>query len=369
VTPTLGVVTPGLRTTVQDLGRLGYQSFGIGVSGALDPVSLRAANALVGNPLGAGTLEVSYMGPTLAVEAEEVRFAFVGAQAAIEMLPDITAVNGRRVATLQSVRVRRGEAVRVGSLSGGTVLYIAVEGGFDIAPVLGSLSTDTRGRFGGWQGRALLANDRLPLARMRPSDREDLRLDDFDLALPPRFRVILGPQHDYFSDSAIATFFGSEYTVSAHSDHIGMRLDGPPLYQAKDVGFVSDGTAPGSIQVTGTGQPIVLMPDRQTTGGYPKIATIISADLPALGRLPIGAKIAFESVSVEVAKILRRELFAAIEAICEKLVPFGPSETDVSPMLLGSNLISGVVDAAAGESSRIGHSSFSNSSESVEERR
>src|SRR3984893_4302929 len=136
VTPTLGVITPGLRTTVQDLGRGGYQSFGIGVSGALDPISLRAANALVGNPPSAGTLEVAYVGPTLAVEAEEVRFAFVGAVAPIEVLPEVTAVSGRRIAPLRSVRLRRGEVVRVGSLSDGAVLYIAVEGGFDIAPVL-----------------------------------------------------------------------------------------------------------------------------------------------------------------------------------------------------------------------------------------
>ena len=344
MTPTLGVITPGLRTTVQDLGRVGYQSFGIGLSGALDPVSLRAANALVGNPPGAGALEATYMGPSLVVEAEEARLAFVGAQASIEVLPDATAVNGRRIATSRSVRLRCGEVARVGSLSGGAVLYIAVEGGFDIAPVLGSLSTDTRGRIGGLQGRALLANDQLPLRQMRPSGRDDLQLDDFDLTLPPRFRVILGPQHNYFPDSAIATFFGSEYTVSAHSDRIGMRLDGPPINQDNDLGFTSDGTAPGSIQVTGSGQPIVLMPDRQTTGGYPKIATVISADLPALGRLPIGAKIAFEPVTVAAAQVLRRELLAAIDAIGDKLLPLGQIEADVSPMLLGCNLISGVVD-------------------------
>jgi len=234
--------------------------------------------------------------------------------------------------------------VRVGSLAGGAVLYIAVEGSFDIAPVLGSLSTDTRGRFGGWQGRPLLANDRLPLCRTGASDRDELRFHDFDLSLPPRFRVILGPQHSYFTDSVIARFFGSEYTVSTHSDRIGMRLDGPPILQDKDVEFTSDGTAPGSIQVTGSGQPIVLMPDRQTTGGYPKIATIISADLPALGRVPIGAKIAFEPVTIAAAQILRRELVAAIDATADKLLPLGHIEDDVSPMLLDCNLISGVVD-------------------------
>ncbi len=342
--PTLRVLKPGLRTTIQDLGRPGYQRFGISVSGALDPVSLRAANALVGNPPGMGALEAAYVGPTLAVEAEEVRFAFVGAHATVEVLPDATAVIGRKIRPPRSIRLRRGEVVRVGSLSRGAVLYIAVEGGFDIAPALGSVSTDTRGRFGGWHGRALMADDQLPLHNVRATDRDDYRLDGLDVGPPQRLRVVLGPQHDYFPDDALSTFLGSNFVVSTDSDRIGMRLKGPPVTQASEAAFTSDGTATGSIQVTGSGQLIVLLPDRQTTGGYPKIATVISADLPALGRVPIGSQIAFEPVTTEEALHLRRELLAVIAGIHDKLLPIRRTSVELSARLRDANLISGVVD-------------------------
>jgi biotin-dependent carboxylase-like uncharacterized protein len=291
-----------------------------------------------------GALEAAYVGPALAVEAEEVRLAFVGADAMIELLSDASAVNGRRMSPLRSIRLRRGEVVRVGSLTGGAVLYIAVEGGFDIAPALGSVSTDTRGRFGGWQGRALIADDQLPLRNMQASNRDDCRIDELDLGLPRRLRVVLGPQHDYFPDRAISAFSGSDFSVSADTDRIGMRLKGPPISQAKEGAFTSDGTATGSIQVTGSGQLIVLLPDRQTTGGYPKIATIISADLPALGRLSIGSQIAFEPVTMEVAQSLRREMLTVIAALHDKLKPVPHTRGELSARLRASNLISGVID-------------------------
>lgn len=342
--PALHVLSPGLLTTVQDLGRPGYQRLGIPVSGALDPVSLRAANALVGNAAGTGALEVAYIGPTLAVEADEVRLSFAGATAAIEVLTDGSASPGTRIETMTSIRLKRGEIVRIGSLSGGAVLYIAVEGGFDIQPVLGSVSTYLRGRFGGWQGRPLASGDRLPLCRNTASERDDCRLDGFDLRPPARVRVIAGPQSDYFSERAIADFFGGDYTVCAGSDRMGMRLDGRRLDHARGFNITSDGIAAGSIQVPGNGQPIVLLADRQTTGGYPKIATVISADLPALGRLPIGAKIGFEPVTFEAAAAARRKLFAEIEDLPDRIVPLLPADTDMTPRLFDCNLISGVVD-------------------------
>ncbi len=345
MTPGLCVLSPGLLTTVQDLGRAGYQRLGIAVSGALDHVSLRAANALVGNPLGTGALEVAYVGPTLQVDAEEVRLSFVGAQAEIEILPDVTAINGQRIEPMRSIRLRRGEVVRVGLLSGSAVLYIAVEGGFDIAPVLGSVSTYIRGGFGGWQGRALQTGDRLPLRSGRASERDDCRLDGLDLSLPPRFRAVVGPQRDLFSDREIATFFDSEFIVSVDSDRVGMRLCGPQVHDPRGVNMTSDGIAPGSIQVPGSGLPIVLLADRQTIGGYPKIAIVISADLPALGRVPIGAKIAFEPIGVEAAQALRRKLAAEIEGIYDRIVPIVRDATEIAPLLLDCNLISGVIDA------------------------
>jgi biotin-dependent carboxylase-like uncharacterized protein len=345
MTAALRIIAPGLLTSVQDLGRAGYQSLGIPVSGALDPISLRAANVLVGNHMDVGALEVAYVGPTIAVEADDVRLSFVGAQAAIEILPDATATSGKRIETMRSIRVTRGEVIRIGSLSGGAVLYVAVEGGFDIQPVLGSVSTYIRGGFGGWQGRALIAGDQLPLLRSAASEREECRIEGLDLSPPARLRAIAGPQNDYFSETEIASFFANQYTIGAGSDRMGMRLEGRPVAHARGYNITSDGIAAGSIQVPGNGQPIVLLADRQTTGGYPKIATVISADLPALGRLPIGARIAFEHVSVEVAQVLRRNLFSEIERINEKIVPIIRLASDVAPMLLEHNLISGVVDA------------------------
>jgi biotin-dependent carboxylase-like uncharacterized protein len=343
--PALRVLQPGLLTTVQDMGRPGHQSLGIPVSGALDSLSLRAANALVGNAPDAGALEVAYVGPTLAVDADEVRLAFVGADATIDVFPDGAAENGTRIGTMRSMRLRRGEVVRIGSLTGGAVLYVAVEGGFDITPLLGSVSTHIRSGFGGFQGRALMANDLLPLARDAVSDHDDCQLVGLDLSSPPKFRVIAGPQNDYFSEAAIENFFRAEYRVGSGSDRTGMRLDGPQLDHLHGFDIASDATAPGAIQVPGSGQPIVLLADRQTTGGYPKIATVISADLPALGRLPIGARIAFAPVTLEEAEAARRKLVAEIDGLASRIVPIGFDQADVTARLFDCNLIGGVVDA------------------------
>jgi biotin-dependent carboxylase-like uncharacterized protein len=247
MTPSLRVIRPGLLTTVQDLGRAGYQSLGLAVGGALDPVGLRAANALVGNAPGTGALEVLYLGPTIAIEADDVRISFAGANAAIEILPDVTAARGRRVETMRSSRLHRGEIVRIGSLSEGAVLYVAVEGGFDIEPTLGSVSTDIRGGIGGWQGRALTAGDRLPLHLGHASDRDECRIEGLDLGYKAVFRAIAGPQSDYFATSEIAALFASEYTVGAGSNRMGMRLEGRHIAHARGHNITSDAIAPGSI--------------------------------------------------------------------------------------------------------------------------
>ncbi len=345
MTPALRIVRPGLMTTVQDLGRAGYQNLGITVGGALDPLGLRGANALVGNTPGAGALEVLYVGPLFEVEADEVRLSFVGANATIEILPDASAGVGTPVETMRSVLVKRGDAVRVGSLAGGAALYIGVEGSFEIEPAMGSVSTNIRGGIGGWKGRALVAGDRLPLRRMRATAREEWRINGLDLRPPQRIRAIPGPQSDYFDESEIAKFFDSEYTVGTGSDRVGMRLHGRSIRHARGYDIASDAIAPGSIQVPGNGQPIMLLADRQTTGGYPKIATVISADLPAVGRLPIGAKVGFEPVTVEVAHALRRAMLADIDDLHDRIVPIGRSGAEVAPLLHHYNLISGVVDA------------------------
>jgi biotin-dependent carboxylase-like uncharacterized protein len=347
VTAALRMLSAGLSTTIQDLGRPGFQRLGVTLGGALDPVALRAANALAGNPDNTGALEALYVGPRFAVEADDVRLAFAGADAAIEILADADATSGEIVPPMRSVRLRRGQIVRTGSLKSGATLYIAVAGGFDIAPVLGSVSTDSRGRIGGWHGRTLADGDVLPLRRAAAPERDEYRIDGLDLAAPRRFRVVLGPQGDYFADDEIAAFFAASYTVSAGSNRMGMRLDGRPIRHRGGFNIVSDAIATGSIQVPGSGQPIVLLADHQTTGGYPKLATVISADVPALGRLPIGAQISFAPVSVTEAAAARRELAAVMQRIGEQLAPLSPPPAAVASRLHECNLISGVYDAAA----------------------
>jgi biotin-dependent carboxylase-like uncharacterized protein len=347
MTPVLRVQSPGLMTTVQDLGRVGYQHLGVPVSGALDPVSLRAANLLVGNPPDTAVLEIAYQGPVLVVEADSVRIALAGVNAPVEIVSQEGDGGSGRIGLLQSVRLRRGQAVRVGALAG-AVTYLAVEGGFDITRVLGSRSTYTRAAIGGFQGRALKAGDALPLVLADVAEREEQMLPSLDLVPPQRFRIVPGPQDDYFTEAGIATLTEATYTVTPATDRMGMRLDGPKLEHAKGYNIVSDGIAPGSIQVPGNGLPIVLLADRQTTGGYPKIATVISADLPALGRLVPGAKVAFEAVDIEAAEAAARQLAAEIAALAERIVPARREPTVDQAKLMGENLVSGMVDAREG---------------------
>jgi len=347
MTAALRILSPGLSTTLQDLGRPGYRHLGVSLSGALDSIALRAANAIVGNPEDTGALEVLYSGPSFVVEADDAHLAFAGAAAAIEICADAEASRGELIAPMRSVRVRGGQVVRIGSLRHGATLYIAVEGGFAVAPALGSVATDSRGRLGGWHARALVAGDALPLRRACSSDRGEQQLIGLDLSPASRFRVILGPQSDYFADDEIERFLAAKYVVSAESNRVGMRLHGRALQHRRGFNIVSDAIAPGSIQIPGNGQPIVLLADHQTTGGYPKIATVISADLPAIGRLPIGSEISFEAISVEQAAAARREQFALLERLVDKIVPLGLPAATVMARLLEHNLISGVCDAAA----------------------
>lgn len=335
------VVAPGLHSTVQDLGRFGYQAYGVPVAGALDPVGLRLANAVAGNAEDRGALEFLYSGPTLEVAAAAVRLA--ASVAEIEILSDPP----RRVPPWQSVRLSCGERFRFGALKGSVCGCLAVEGGFAIAPVLGSQSTYVRGRIGGLNGRPLREGDRLALALDSPGERGEVCLaDPPDLAPPARFRVVLGPQDDSFTKSALDAFLNQPFTVSQEADRMGLRLSGPRLDHARGFNIVSDGIATGAIQVPGSGQPIVLLADHQTTGGYPKIATVISADLPAAGRLKPGDEIGFAAVSVAEAQEARRSLEAEIGRRVRGLVPAQTPAVLNQAALYGGNLISGVVDGA-----------------------
>ncbi|MCC6609503.1 MAG: biotin-dependent carboxyltransferase [Burkholderiales bacterium] len=314
MTDTLHVVALAAIAMLQDLGRTGQQRYGVPVSGALDWVSLRIANALVGNADGTAALETFYRGPTLEVAAESVRVAAIGASLEIA-----TGGNKHVVAAGRSVRLARGDRVTIGPCETSLVAYLAVEGGFALPGDLGSLATFPRAGLGGLEGRPLRKGDALPLALPTAPVRAERSAPTWDLAPPTRVRVILGPQADHFTERGLQTFLESTYTVSRQSDRMGMRLEGPALEHSKGFNIVSDGTAPGSIQVPGNGLPIVLLADRPTTGGYPKIATVASADVPALGRLRPGTTIAFDAVGVEEAEAARRELEARLAALRKKL--------------------------------------------------
>ena len=224
--------------------------------------------------------------------------------------------------------------------------YLAIEGGPNISPLLGSASTYVRGGIGGFQGRPLRQGDRLPLALATVDVRDEQALArPLDLALEQPVRVVLGPQRDYFTDDAVATLLSSDYVISNQADRMGYRLDGPTLVHAKGYNIVSDGTVVGAIQVPGSGQPIVLMVDNQTTGGYPKIATVISADVPVVGRRKPGQTIRFVAVDVQDALRWRREQEASIRRDIENLRRVAKTGEINLAALYTKNLISGVTSA------------------------
>jgi allophanate hydrolase len=312
----LEVIAPGAHTTIQDAGRIGFQDVGVPTSGPLDRISFRVANALVGNAAHAPALEMLVHGPTMKVIADSVRVALVGCTAQIEVRSAPT----RRIAAGQSVTLTRDEVFRVGALGDSVCAYLAIEGGLDIAPVLGSVSTYVRGAIGGLHGRRLQARDIVPLKLDRVDGRAERALtSSFDFSLDQPIRVVLGPQDDYFTAEALRTFLSSSYAVSPHADRMGYRLEGPGLAHAKGYNIVSDGIVTGAIQVPGSGKPIVLMVDNQTTGGYPKIATVISADVPVIARRKPGRTVRFAAVDVGDAEMLRRQQEAALDYLVQTI--------------------------------------------------
>lgn len=338
----LVILQPGPQTSVQDLGRVGFQAYGVPVCGALDPPALRLANALVGNGEGAAALELRLAGPVFEVAGGSARLALAGADAVIEVEQGGEA---RRFPSWRAVDVAEGARVRIGALKASASAVLAFAGGVDVAPVLGSRSTDLKGGFGGHRGRALAAGDRIPLGGAA------LGGPCLELPHPPslafagRLRVVLGPQADAFTEAGLDTFLGTPYRVSREADRMGMRLEGTALAFRRGADIVSDGIATGSIQVPGSGLPILLLADHQTIGGYAKIATVISADLAAAGRLLPGAEIRFEAVAVEQAEEARRSQERALSAGLATLRPVRATPRLDMDALMGENLISGVVSA------------------------
>jgi antagonist of KipI len=302
----LEVLDGGLLTTVQDLGRRGYERYGVPVAGAMDPFALRAANWLVGNPPDAAALEITLVGPRLRA-TEKCLVAVAGADLGLR-------VNGWDLPPWMAVFVRQGWTIAFTGCESGCRAVLAVAGGIDVAPVMGSRSTYLSGGFGGLEGRALQRRDLVPVGPVgfhlpeRAGQTFPRHLIP-DYSDAPTIRVVLGPQDDYFTAEGIAAFLAGEYAVSSTSDRMGCRLQGPQIAHKDATGIISDGIPLGAVQVPPDGRPIVMLADRQTTGGYPKIATVISADIPLLAQcVPGQSRVRFKAVSVEEAQTVYREM-------------------------------------------------------------
>jgi len=307
-TPCITVLRPGLLTTVQDEGRWGYQHLGVPVAGPMDLVAHRLANALVDNPSDAATLEATLVGPELRVE-QEVWIAVTGA----DLQPSI---DGADVPRNTAVKCGAGSVLRFGARRAGARAYVAVDGGFATRPVLGSRATHLLSGLGGIDGRALRAGDRLPLGApsadlqvRRHNDRGAAVGSDLEVRLPAggaRLRVLPGPQADHFDASAVEALQRGRYIVSPQSDRMGYRLSGARV-PAPAGEMISNVVVVGGVQVPPSGEPILLMADRQPTGGYPQLAVVIGADLPLAAQLVPGEWVRFEACS-------RAEALAALRA-------------------------------------------------------
>ena len=301
-----------MLTTVQDSGRWGLQARGVPVGGPMDGVSHRLANALVRNPPTAAGLEVTLLGPELEFDDERV-VAVAGAQ--FDLLLD-----GRTMPSNAPFIVSAGARLRFGARRIGSRAYIAISGGIAVPPTLGSRATHLISAMGGVGGRALAAGDVLPLGE--PTDvYGSVSMPQAAIVPLPdrhaRVRVLPGPQTEYFSTDALDVLQSATYVIAPNSDRMGFRLEGPPLAHSRGADIISDATPLGVLQVPASGQPILLMADRQTAGGYPKIATVISADIPVAGQLGPGDTIAFVVCTMRdaiAALIAQERALMAVEA-------------------------------------------------------
>jgi biotin-dependent carboxylase-like uncharacterized protein len=327
----LRILAAGPGVTLQDGGRHGYLRFGVTAAGPMDPLAFATANAAIGNAADAPAIEVSLGGMDAAVNGE---LSVAVAGGAFRLTLDGHAFEVPAVLRLtpeSRLSLRPGPA--------GAWCYVAVAGRIAVPAMLGSVSTHTRSGLGGLEGRALAPGDEVPVRE--PRTRDHARIDAPWLDRPgDEIRVLLGPQDDYFAPDQIAAFLEGPWTVSGRSDRMAYLLDGPRLVHAKGFNIVSDGIAMGAIQVPGSGQPVVLMADRQPTGGYTKIANVIGADLGRLAQLRPGARFRFRAVSRAAAVAARRAEAAALAGPV-RLEPL--IRTDFpSEFLLGHNLIGGV---------------------------
>ncbi|MBD8004335.1 5-oxoprolinase subunit C family protein [Bacillus norwichensis] len=322
------ILKSGLLDTIQDLGRIGYQKYGVIVSGAMDSFSHRLANVLVGNLEKEAALEMTLSGPEMLFETDAL-IAICGGHLS-------PVINGESVPMWRPVLIKKGTKLQFGYAQKGCRAYLAVAGGFDVPPVMGSKSTYLRASLGGYQGRSLQTNDTLLFGK--PSEASEKLIAGLsaghndrsfitgswciaeDMYLyrkhPAAIRVLKGAQFDWFDNNSQLEFYQKEFKVSSQSDRMGYRLEGPSLALEQSKDMISDAINFGSIQVPPDGRPIVLMADRQSVGGYPKIGQIASVDLPSVAQTKPGEIISFTEITTEKAQALyieREKLIAQVK--------------------------------------------------------
>ena len=292
---------PGLLTTVQDEGRFGYAQFGVTPSGPMDVESFNIANLLVGNAPGESALEATFLGPTFSV-TEDTVIAVTGA----DMSPTL---NGEDISMYRAVVVPAGSTVKLQAAKNGSRTYVAFRGGLDVPEVMGSRATSIQNHIGGLNGGKLATGDEIPIRPAAALPNASSRFVRYNIRRKREniVRVVLGPQDDYFTEEGLSDFLGTPYTVSKDFDRMGCRLDGKPIKHKADGNIISDGIMNGSIQVPSTGLPIIMLAEHQSTGGYTKIANVISVDLPVIGQCCPGDIIRFQAVSLEEAHRLLKE--------------------------------------------------------------
>jgi biotin-dependent carboxylase-like uncharacterized protein len=333
----LRVVSVGPGVTIQDAGRHGYLRYGVTGAGPMDPLAHAVANRALGNPAGAAAIEISLGGIEVTAEGGKIAAAIAGGEFAVTL-------DGQALPSAVVMIIEAGARLVVRAGPSGSWCYLAVVGGFELPKVLGSVSTHVRSGFGGLGGRALATGDRIGTVAAVVDGIESSRIIAPPLDQPTdTIRIMLGPQADYFPSDQVAAFLTGPWRVSARGDRMAYFLEGPPLRHAEGYNIISDGITMGAIQVPGEGQPIVLMADRQPTGGYPKIATIIGADLGRFAQARAGTLIRFRTVDHAGAVAPRAEqaTFLDHRLVIEPLI----RTQFTSEFLLGRNLIDGCVDA------------------------
>lgn len=335
----------GLLTTIQDAGRLGYQRYGLGVSGAVDVHAYIYANILAGNRKNEAVLEVTLLGPTIEFTSSTV-IAITGGNLS-------PMINGVPCAMYRALRIQKGDILHFGTPKTGCRAYIAFAGGLAITPIMGSRSTYIKAHLGGYEGRKLKTGDEIAFRNpfFCPANIGRRRMQPDVFGGDYTVRVLMGPQEDRFTRKGIDTFLNNPYAVTNDYDRMGYRLTGPKIEHVTDGNIITDGIVFGAIQVPDSGKPIIMLSDRQTTGGYAKIASVINVDMPMVAQCKAGDTIRFVETDIETAQdafLAQREKYRKLREFfdAEEYIPAPADPMDPSQSLYQLHMDDQVIEAS-----------------------